>query len=123
MALRIEVDQQYALTQLRQRGAKVYGGGGLAHTPLLHRDSDRSGQECSESSGQRFPLGSRGPSRGVPVRPALTMAAVVVVAPLAGGVGAASLPVGPPRQFRRRQKPYQAIWALALAMFALAALF
>src|ERR1700682_5887192 len=87
MALCIEVDEQHALTQLRQCGAKVYGGSGLAHTPLLHRDGDRSGQECSESSGQRFLLGSRRPSCGGPVPAALTMAAVFVVPLIAAVVG------------------------------------
>src|ERR1700674_38269 len=54
MALRVKVDEQHPLTQLGQRGAEVYGGGGLAHTPLLHRDGDRSGQDRSESNPRRL---------------------------------------------------------------------
>src|SRR5665213_277190 len=53
VALRVEIDEQDALTQLRQCGAEVHGGGGLAHTPLLHRHRDRSGQECPESNRRR----------------------------------------------------------------------
>ncbi|MEA2656888.1 MAG: hypothetical protein QOI23_2253, partial [Chloroflexota bacterium] len=41
----IEIDEQYPLTQLRKCGAEVHGGGGLAHSPLLHGDRNRSGQE------------------------------------------------------------------------------
>src|SRR4029077_12013822 len=53
VALRIEVDEQDALTQLRQGGAEVHGGGGLAHPPFLHRYGDRSGQDRSESNPRR----------------------------------------------------------------------
>jgi hypothetical protein len=45
MALRVEVDQEDPLIQLGEGGAKVDGGRGLAHTPFLHGDGDRSGQE------------------------------------------------------------------------------
>ena len=50
------------------------------------------------------------------------MAAVFVVPLIAAVVGSAfATVVG--RQYLSRRKPYQAIWALALAMFAMAALF
>jgi hypothetical protein len=50
------------------------------------------------------------------------MAAVFVIPLIAGVVGAAfAAVVG--RQYLNRRKPYQAIWAVALAMFAAAALF
>ena len=50
------------------------------------------------------------------------MAPVFVVPLIAGAVGGAfAVVVG--RQYLSRRKPYQAIWALALAMFAAAALF
>jgi energy-converting hydrogenase Eha subunit C len=50
------------------------------------------------------------------------MAAVFVVPLLAAAVGGTfAVVVG--RQYQARRKPHQAIWALALAMFALAALF
>ena len=45
VALGVEIDEQDPLPQLRQCGAEVDGGGGLAHPPFLHRDGDRSGQE------------------------------------------------------------------------------
>src|SRR5260370_40654909 len=49
--------------------------------------------------------------------------APVFVTPLTGGaVGGASAAVAA-RQYMNRRKPYQAIWAVALAMFAAAALF
>lgn len=50
------------------------------------------------------------------------MAAVFVIPLIAAAVGGAfAAAVG--RQYLNRRKPYQAIWALALAMFAAAALF
>ena len=50
------------------------------------------------------------------------MAPVFVIPLIAGAVGGAfAAVVG--RQYLNRRKPYQAIWALALAMFAAAALF
>lgn len=53
---------------------------------------------------------------------ALTMAAVFAIPLIAGAVGAAFAAVVA-RQYMRRRKAYQAVWALALAMFAAAALF
>ncbi len=50
------------------------------------------------------------------------MAAVFVIPLIAGVVGGAFAAIVA-RQYLRRRKPYQAIWALALAMFAAAALF
>lgn len=50
------------------------------------------------------------------------MAAVFVIPLIAGAVGGAFAAVVA-RQYLSRRKPYQAIWALALAMFAAAALF
>jgi hypothetical protein len=50
------------------------------------------------------------------------MAPVFVIPLIAGAVGGAFAAVVA-RQYSRRRKPYQAIWALALAMFAAAALF
>lgn len=50
------------------------------------------------------------------------MAAVFVIPLIAGAVGGAFAAVVA-RQYLKRRKPYQAIWALALAMFAAAALF
>ncbi len=50
------------------------------------------------------------------------MAPVFVIPLIAGAVGGA-FAVVVARQYSRRRKPYQAIWALALAMFAAAALF
>jgi len=50
------------------------------------------------------------------------MAAVFVIPLIAGAVGGAFAAVVA-RQYSRRRKPYQAMWALALAMFAAAALF
>src|SRR5258708_38320362 len=50
------------------------------------------------------------------------MAPVFVIPLIAGAVGGAfAAVVG--RQYLSRRKPYQAIWAVALAMFAAAALF
>ncbi len=50
------------------------------------------------------------------------MAPVFVIPLIAGAVGGAFAAVVA-RQYSRRRKPYQAIWALALSMFAAAALF
>jgi len=50
------------------------------------------------------------------------MAPVFVIPLIAGAVGGA-FAVVVARQYSRRRKPYQAIWALALSMFAAAALF
>jgi hypothetical protein len=50
------------------------------------------------------------------------MAPVFVIPLIAGAVGGVFAAVVA-RQYLRRRKPYQAIWALALAMFAAAALF
>jgi hypothetical protein len=50
------------------------------------------------------------------------MAPVFVIPLIAGAVGGVFAAVVA-RQYSRRRKPYQAIWALALAMFAAAALF
>jgi hypothetical protein len=50
------------------------------------------------------------------------MAPVFVIPLIAGAVGAAFAAVVA-RQYSRRRKPYQAVWALALAMFAAAAFF
>ena len=50
------------------------------------------------------------------------MAPVFVIPLIAGAVGGAFAAVVA-RQYLRRRKPYQAIWAVALAMFAVAAFF
>ena len=58
----------------------------------------------------------------VPLAATARMAPVFVIPLIAGAVGAAfAAVVG--RQYLSRRKPYQAIWAVALAMFAAAALF
>jgi hypothetical protein len=59
-----------------------------------------------------------------PVRspPPSRMAPVFVIPLIAGAVGGAFAAVVA-RQYMSRRKPYQAIWAIALAMFAAAALF
>ncbi|GAC1666609.1 MAG: hypothetical protein PVS3B2_04460 [Candidatus Dormibacteraceae bacterium] len=53
VALGVEIDEEHPLTQLREGGAKVDGGGGFTNTPLLHGDGYRSGQDWPESSGRR----------------------------------------------------------------------
>src|ERR1700694_4659791 len=58
----------------------------------------------------------------VHLAPPSRMAPVFVIPLIAGAVGAAfAAVVG--RQYLSRRKPYQAIWAIALAMFGGAALF
>src|SRR5258708_11776999 len=66
--------------------------------------------------------GGSGPPRLVETASASRMAPVFVIPLIAGAVGGAfAAVVG--RQYLSRRKPYQAIWAVALAMFAAAALF
>ena len=114
MTLCVEIDEKNPLADLCQSGAKVDGGGGLAYSTLLHGDGYRSGQECSESNRSW----ARSPARDG----TLSLAAVFVIPLIAAVVGAAfAVVVG--RQYMRRRKPYQAIWALALAMFGVAAAF
>src|SRR6266851_3682477 len=85
---------------------------------LTHDGCARSG--ARPRLGYR-PPGSPNPSPSLPAWP-LSLAAVFLIPLIAALVGAAfAVVVG--RQYITRRKPYQAIWALALAMFGVAAAF
>src|ERR1700720_4069767 len=84
---------------------------------------------CMATAIVRAKIGPRlteeGHSGPVPARPggrASRIAPVFVIPLIAGAVGGAFAAVVA-GQYLRRRKPYQAIWALALAMFAAAAFF
>src|SRR5258708_1385654 len=120
--LRIEVDEENPLPQLRQAGAQVHACGGLADAAFLVGDGDGLRHRGMSLSGIRAGAARtrvRGPWSGTEsslriLRPVFVLPALTTLISL--GFAAQVL-----NQYRSRRKRHQLAWRLALVFYAVSA--